>query len=316
MTEHKLYPPCEPYRSGALPLDELHTMAWDQSGDPDGVPVVYVHGGPGAPASPFVRRLFDPAHYRIVMFDQRGAGRSTPHAEITDNTTWHLVADMELLRRHLDIERWHVAGGSWGSTLSLAYGEAHPDRCISMTLRGIFMCRDSEIDWFLHGIGKFFPEAEREFVAPIPEAERGDLLAAFYKRLTDPDPAIHMPAARAWSRYEGSTITLLPDPTLVDDFSGDAKALSLARLECHYFIHRVWLDPDQLLRNVDRLRPVPAAIVQGRYDIVCPLRSADDLARAWPEANYVIVPDAGHAVTESGLANALVGISDGFRSLA
>jgi proline iminopeptidase len=223
---------------------------------------------------------------------------------------------MELLRRHLGIERWHVAGGSWGSTLSLAYGETHPDRCISMSLRGIFMCRDSEIDWFLHGIGKFFPEAEREFLAPIPETEHGELLAAYYKRLTDPDPAIHMPAARAWSRYEGSTITLLPDPILVDDFSGDAKALSLARLECHYFIHRVWLEPDQLLRNVDRLRPVPAAIVQGRYDIVCPVRSADDLARAWPDASYIIVPDAGHALTEPGLASALVGVSDGFRSLA
>jgi len=315
MTNDRLYPPCEPYETGTLRLDDRHTMTWDQAGNPDGAPVVYVHGGPGSPASPFARRLFDPEHYRIIMFDQRGVGRSTPHAEIQDNTTWHLVADMELLRRHLGIERWHVAGGSWGSTLSLAYGETHPDRCISLSLRGIFMCRDSEIDWFLHGIGEFFPEAERDFLAPIPEDERGDLLAAFYKRLTNPDPAVHMPAARAWSRYEGSTITLLPNPSLVDDFTSDDKALSLARLECHYFIHHVWLEPDQLLRNVDRIHSVPAAIVQGRYDIVCPLRSADDLARAWPEATYVIVPDAGHALSEPGIADALVKVADGFRSL-
>ena len=316
MTRDELYPHCDPYETGTLPLDDPHTMAWNQAGNPDGVPVVYLHGGPGASASPFVRRLFDPQHYRIIMFDQRGVGQSTPHAEIKDNTTWHLVADIERLREHLKIERWHVAGGSWGSTLSLAYAETHPECCISLSLRGIFMCRDSEIEWFLHGIGEFFPEAERGFLEPIPEAERGDLLSAFYKRLTDPDPAVHMPAARAWSRYEGGTITLLPDPALVDDFGSDAKALSLARLECHFFIHHVWLAPEQLLRDVGRLHDIPAAIVQGRYDVVCPLRSADDLARAWPQARYIIVPDGGHAVTEPGIARALVGVAEVFKSLA
>jgi proline iminopeptidase len=311
-----LYPPCEPFEAGTLPLDDMHTMAWNQAGNPEGVPVVYLHGGPGSSASPFVRRLFDPAHYRIVMFDQRGAGGSTPLAETHDNTTWHLVDDMERLREHLDIARWHVAGGSWGSTLALAYGESHPDRCLSLSLRGVFLCRDSEIDWFLHGIGKFFPEAERNFLAPIPEAERSDLLAAYHARLNDPDPAVHLPAARAWSRYEGNAVTLRPDPALVEDFGSDAKALSLARLENHYFVNRAWLETDQLLRDVVRVRGIPAAIVQGRYDVVCPLHSADDLARAWPEANYIVIPDAGHAVTEPGIAQALVGIAEGFKSLA
>jgi proline iminopeptidase len=222
---------------------------------------------------------------------------------------------MERLREHLEIERWHVSGGSWGSTLALAYAESHPERCISICLRGIFMCRDSEVDWFLHGIGEFFPEAERAFLEPIPAAERDDLLGAFYKRLTDPDPAVHMPAARAWSRYEGSCITLLPDPALVEDFGADAKALSLARLECHYFINHVWLEPDQLLRDVGRVRDIPAAIVQGRYDVVCPLRSADDLARAWPQAQYTIVPDGAHAVTEPGIARELVGVAEAFKGL-
>ena len=316
MTKHDLYPAYDAYETGMLPLDDLHTMAWNQAGTPDGVPLVYLHGGPGSPASPFVRRLFDPRHYRVVMFDQRGVGHSTPHAELKDNTTWDLVADIERLREHLGVDRWHVAGGSWGSTLALTYAQTHPDRCISISLRGIFMCRDSEIKWFLHNMGEFYPEVERAFLAPIPEDERGDLLKAFSKRLNDPDPEVHMPAARAWSRYEGSCISLLPNPNIVDEFGSDAKALSLARLECHYFTHRVWLEPDQLLRDVGRVRDIPAAIVQGRYDIVCPPRSADDLARAWPEARYIIVPDGGHAVTEPGIARALVEVAEGFKQLA
>lgn len=315
MTQHRLYEPYDAYAEGKLPLDGRHTMAWNQAGKSDGVPVVYLHGGPGSPVSPFVRRLFDPGHYRVVLFDQRGVGQSTPHAEVKDNTTWHLVEDIERLRCHLEIDRWHVAGGSWGSTLALAYAETHPDRCMSIAIRGIFMCRDSEIDWFLHGLGKFFPEAERDFLAVIPESERNDLLAAYHRRLSDPDPKVHMPAARAWSRYEASCISLLPDSAVVDDFTSDSKALSLARLECHYFVNRVWLEPDQLLKKVDRLRQIPAAIVQGRYDVVCPLRSADDLARAWPEARYIIVPDAGHAVTEPGIAKALVEVAERFKSL-
>lgn len=315
MTKYDLYPAYDAYETGTLPLDGLHTMAWNQAGKADGAPVVYLHGGPGSPASPFVRRLFDPQHYRVIMFDQRGVGHSTPHAELKGNTTWDLVADIERLREHLGVARWHVAGGSWGSTLALTYAQTHPDHCISISLRGIFMCRDSEIDWFLHGMGEFFPEVERAFLEPIPEDERGDLLAAFSKRLNDPDPEVHMPAARAWSRYEGSCISLLPDPNVVDDFASDAKALSLARLECHYFTHRVWLEPNQLLRDVGRVRGIPAAIVQGRYDIVCPPRSADDLARAWPEARYIIVSDGGHAVTEPGIARALVEVADGFKQL-
>ncbi|MEM7123624.1 MAG: prolyl aminopeptidase [Pseudomonadota bacterium] len=315
MAQTALYPAIEAYESGMLPLDDLHTMAWDQAGNPDGMPVVYVHGGPGAPTSPDVRRLFDPDHYRIVLFHQRGVGRSTPRAEIKHNTTWHLVADMERLREHLQIERWHVAGGSWGSTLSLAYAQSHPKSCISLMLRGIFLCRDLDIDWFLHGMGRFFPESERDFLAAIPEAERSDLLGAYHRRLLDPDPAIHNAAAHAWSRYEGSCVTLLPNPGLVDDFGGEAKALSLARLECHYFVNGGWLEPNQLLRDVDRLRAIPGAIVQGRYDVVCPPSGADALARAWPEARYLVVSDAGHAVSEPGIARALVEVADAYRSL-
>lgn len=316
MAQSALYSAIDAYESGMLPLDDRHTMAWDQAGNPDGVPVVYVHGGPGAPTSPEVRRLFDPDHFRIVLFHQRGVGRSTPHAEIKDNTTWHLVADMERLREHLSIERWHVAGGSWGSTLSLAYAETHPERCISLMLRGIFLCRNEDIDWFLHGMGRFYPASERDFLAPIPEAERGDLLDAYHRRLLDPDPAVHQPAAHAWARYEGSCVTLLPNPDLVDDFSDKAKALSLARLECHYFANKAWLEPNQLLRDSERLRDIPGAIVQGRYDVVCPPSGADALAQAWPEARYVVVSDAGHAVSEPGIARALVEVADDYRSLS
>ncbi len=315
MTQKTPYPAIEAYDSGMLPLDDRHTMAWDQAGNPDGVPVVYVHGGPGAPTSPEARRLFDPDHYRIVLFHQRGVGRSTPHADVTDNTTWHLVADMERLREQLGIERWHVAGGSWGSTLSLAYAGTHPERCISLMLRGIFLCRDSDIDWFLHGMGRFFPEAERDFLAAIPDDEHGDLLSAYHRRLLDRDPAVHLPAARAWARYEGSCVTLLPNPGLVDDFADDTKALSLARLECHYFANKAWLKPNQLLRQIEPLRAIPGAIVQGRYDVVCPPSGADALARAWPEARYLVVADAGHAVSEPGIARALVEVADGFRTL-
>ena len=316
MAQTTLYPALDAFESGMLPLDDLHTMAWDQAGNPDGVPIVYVHGGPGAPTSPDVRRLFDPDHYRIVLFHQRGVGRSTPHAEIKHNTTWHLVADMERLREHLKIERWHVAGGSWGSTLSLAYAERHPGRCISLMLRGIFLCRECDIEWFLDGMRRFFPETERDFRAPIPEAERGDLLGAYHRRLLDPDPAVHQPAARAWSRYEGSCVTLLPNPGLVDDFGSDTRALSLARLECHYFANKGWLEPNQLLRDSERLRAIPGAIVQGRYDVVCPPIGADALARAWPEARYLVVSDAGHAVSEPGIARALVQVADDFRRLS
>jgi len=268
--------------------------------------VLFLHGGPGAGASATHRRFFDPAHYRIVIFDQRGAGRSTPLGELRDNTTPRLVADIERLRNHLGIERWLVFGGSWGSTLALAYGEAHPDRCTGFILRGVFLCRRSEIDWFLYGLRNLFPEAWSTFAEMIPAAERSDLLRAYYKRLTDPDPTVHLPAARAWSTYEGMCSTLLPSPETVAYFAGDVVSLGLARIEAHYFRHAIFLPQNALLDNAHWLRHLPCVIVQGRYDAVCPIVSADDLHRAWPEAEYIIVPDAGHSAWEPGISAALV----------
>jgi proline iminopeptidase len=301
-----LYPPLEPYASGRLRLDSLHSMYWEECGNPRGLPVVFLHGGPGAGATPAHRRFFDPAFYRIVIFDQRGAGRSTPHGELADNTTPHLVDDMEALRKTRGISSWIVFGGSWGSTLALAYAQAHPDRVRALVLRGIFLCRPAEIDWFLSGIRHVFPEAWRSFAEFIPEAERGDLLDAYWRRLAHPYPAVHMPAARAWSAYEGSCSTLLPSPETVAAFGEDRLALGLARIEAHYFRNGVFLPENQLLQGVERIRNIPGAIVQGRYDMVCPIVTADELARAWPEAQYVIVPDAGHSAMEPGIRAALV----------
>ena len=311
----ELYPALEPRRSGMLPLDGGHAMYWEECGNPAGVPVVFLHGGPGAGSAPNHRRFFDPAAYRIVIFDQRGAGRSTPLGEIADNTTPHLVADIERLREHLGIARWLVFGGSWGSTLALAYGEAHPDRCLGFVLRGIFLCRKSEIDWFLYGLRTLFPEAWEAFVAPIPPAERGDLLAAYYRRLTHPDPAVHMPAAHAWSIYEGSCSTLLPSAETVSYFAGDVVALGLARIEAHYFTHDIFLPENALLDNVGRIRHLPCTIVQGRYDAVCPIVTADELRRAWPEARYVVVPDAGHSAWEPGICAELVRATESFKTI-
>ena len=309
----ELYPDVEPFDSGMLPLDAVHAMYWEQSGNPSGVPVVFLHGGPGAGSSPAHRRFFDPAFYRIVIFDQRGAGRSTPHGELRDNTTTHLIADMETLRAKLGVERWLVFGGSWGSTLALAYGQAHPDRCLGFVLRGIFLCRQQEAEWFLHGMRHVFPEAWHKFVGGIPEAERADLLDAYVRRLNDPDPGVHMPAARVWSTYEGACSTLLPNPDTVAYFSGDHVALGLARIEAHYFRHRVFLPENALLENVHRVRHIPAVIVQGRYDMVCPTVTADDLHRAWPEAEYVVVPDAGHSAWEPSIRAQLVAAVERFK---
>jgi len=309
-----LYPEIEPYDAGMLELDGVHRMYWEQSGNPRGTPVLFVHGGPGAGAAPGHRRFFDPAHYRIVIFDQRGAGRSTPLGELHDNTTPHLVADIETLRTHLGIERWLVFGGSWGSTLALAYSEAHPERCTSLILRGIFLCRKSEIDWFLYGLRNLFPEAWHAFAGAIPESERGDLLAAYYKRLTDPDPNVHMPAAHAWSIYEGSCSTLLPNPETVAYFAGDVVALGLARIEAHYFNHDIFMPENSLLANINRIRGIPGVIVQGRYDAVCPIVSADDVHRAWPEAEYIVVPDAGHSAWEPGICAELVKATERFKA--
>ncbi len=312
----KLYPEIEPYNAGLLDLDGLHRMYWEESGNPRGEPVVFLHGGPGAGAAPAHRRFFDPAYYRIVIFDQRGAGRSLPLGELGNNTTPHLVADIERLRAHLNIERWIVFGGSWGSTLALAYAETHPDRCKALILRGIFLCRRSEIDWFLYGLRTIFPEPWAELVRPIPAAERGDLLAAYHRRLIDPDPAVHMPAARAWSMYEGACSTLLPSAETVAYFAGDVVALGLARIEAHYFTHDIFLPQNALLDNVGRIREIPAIIVQGRYDAVCPIVTADDLHRAWPEAEYLVVPDAGHSAWEPGICAALVNAMEKFKTVA
>jgi len=310
----ELYPQLEPCRSGMLALDRTHTMYWEESGNPRGVPVVFLHGGPGAGAAPNHRRFFDPAHYRIVIFDQRGAGRSTPLGELRDNTTPHLIDDIERLRKYLGIARWIVFGGSWGSTLALAYGAAHPACCAGFVLRGIFLCRQSEIDWFLYGLKHIFPEAWHAFANVIPAGERRDLLAAYYQRLTHPDPAVHMPAARAWGSYEGSCSTLRPSPDTVAYFASDGVALGLARMEAHYFTHGIFLPENSLLDNVARLRNIPAVIVQGRYDAVCPIVSADDLHRAWPEADYIVVPDAGHSAWEPGICAELVKALETFKS--
>jgi proline iminopeptidase len=301
-----LYPPIEPHAAGMLKVDSRHQIYWEESGNPRGVPVLFLHGGPGAGATPAHRRFFDPGFYRIVILDQRGAGRSLPHGELVDNTTPHLVADIEAVRKHRAIEQWHVFGGSWGSTLALAYAEAHPDRVRALILRGIFLCRKSEIDWFLYGIRNVYPEAWRAFSGFLPPEERGDLLGSYYRRLVDPDPAVHMPAARAWSVYEGACSTLLPSPETITAFGEDRMALGLARIEAHYFKHDIFLPENSLLANVDRIRRIPTTIVQGRYDMVCPAVTADDLTRAWPEAEYVIVPDAGHSAMEPGIRAALV----------
>ena len=309
-----LFAPIEPYASGMLDLDAPHRMYYEQSGNPRGVPVVFLHGGPGAGASAVHRQFFDPSFYRIVVLDQRGAGRSTPLGCLQDNTTPRLMADLERLRQHLGIAKWLVFGGSWGSTLALAYAEHHPERCLGLVLRGIFLCRKSEIDWFLYGLRQVFPEAWRTFSDYIPEAERGDLLTAYHKRLTHADPAVHMPAARCWSVYEGSCSTLLPNPALVADFATDRVALGLARIEAHYFVNDIFLPGNFLLDNAARLKPIPGVIVQGRYDIVCPTISADDLHRAWPEAQYHVVGDAGHSAFEPGIRSRLVAATQEFKS--
>jgi proline iminopeptidase len=310
-----LYPAIEPFDSGRLKLDSLHTMYWEQSGNARGLPVLFLHGGPGAGSTPNHRRFFDPERYRIIVYDQRGAGRSTPLGELRDNTTPHLISDIEHLRKHLAIDRWLVFGGSWGSTLALAYGEAHPKRCLGFVLRGVFLCRRTEIQWFLYGLRHIFPEAWRNFVDIIPEGERDDLLTAYYRRLSDPDEAIHLPAARAWGTYEGSCSTLLPSPETIAYFASSAVAAGLARIEAHYFVHDIFLPLDSLLENVERLRKIPAVIVQGRYDAVCPIISADDLHRAWPEADYVVVPGAGHSVWEPGISAEVVKATEKFKTM-
>lgn len=308
-----LYPPIEPYFSGHLDVDGGHRLYYEQCGNPDGKPAVFLHGGPGGGCNPAMRRFWNPEHYRIVLFDQRGSGRSTPHASLEKNTTWDLVGDIERLRETLQIERWQVFGGSWGSTLALAYCETYPARATEMILRGIFMLRKKEIDWFYqHGASEIFPDRWQQYLEPIPHAERDDLLHAYHRRLTSDDPAIRMAAAKAWSIWEGTTSTLLPNPDVAADFAADAMALALARIECHYFVNHGFMEDNQLIANVDSIRDIPAVIVQGRYDIVCPAVSAWELHRAWPEAGLRIVADAGHAAFEPGNVHELVSATDAF----
>ncbi len=317
VTPHgELYPEIEPHDHGWLDVDERHRLYWEVSGNPDGLPVLFLHGGPGAGASPSHRRFFDPAAWRIVIFDQRGAGRSRPLGELRDNTTPLLIADIERLREHLGVERWLVFGGSWGSTLALAYGEAHPEACLGFVLRGIFLCRPPEIDWFLYGMRNVFPDTWARFAGFVPPDERDDLLWAYRRRLEHPDPAVHLPAARAWSIYEGACSTLLPSEDAIKHFGSDTVALGLARIEAHYFANRIFLPDDSLLANVGRIRHLPCVIVQGRYDMVCPAVSAFDLAAAWPEAELQVVADAGHSAWEPGIRARLVAATDRFRSLA
>ncbi len=308
------YPPIEPHRTGRLRVSEHHDLYFEECGNPHGKPVVFLHGGPGFGIEPSHRRFFDPGKYRIVLFDQRGCGKSTPHASLVDNTTWHLVDDIEKLRLHLGIERWQVFGGSWGSTLALAYAETHPARVTELVLRGIFLIRKTEIDWFYQrGASALYPDAWEKYLEPIPEDERGDLLSAFHRRLTHDDPEVRLRAARAWSIWEGSTSCLWPSASLIDKTGTDDFAIAFARIECHYFVHGAWVDAERdLLRNVDRIRRIPAVIVQGRYDVVCPMESAWALHRAWPEAELKIVQDAGHSATEPGNLHELVTATDRF----
>ncbi len=312
-----LYEPVEPFDTGYLPVSDIHTIYYEQCGNPDGKPVVFLHGGPGGGIVPEYRRFFDPAAYRIVLFDQRGSGNSTPHANLEDNTTWHLVADIETLREHLKIESWQVFGGSWGSTLSLAYAQTHPQRVRELVLRGIFLCRPKEIQWFYQeGASAIFPDVWEKYVQVIPEAERVDFLSAYHRRLTGDDEAAKLEAARAWSVWEGSTSKLFPDQGLIDHFDDAEFAIAFARIECHYFMNNAFFDTDNyLIENVDKIRHIPAVIVQGRYDVVCPMMSAWELHRAWPEAELQVIPDAGHSATEPGTISALVDATDRFREM-
>jgi proline iminopeptidase len=311
-----LYPPIEPYDRGTLKVSDLHALYYEQAGNPEGQPVVFLHGGPGGGLVPEYRQFFDPSAYRVILFDQRGAGRSTPHASLEENTTWHLVEDIEKLREHMGVENWHVFGGSWGSTLALAYAETHPERARSLTLRGIFLCRPKEIQWFYQeGASWIFPDVWEEYERVIPEGERGDFVSAYYRRLTSDDEQTRLAAARAWSVWEGSTSKLLFDYELIERFDEAEFALAFARIECHYFMNNAFFPTDNyLIENVGKIRHIPAVIVQGRYDVVCPARSAWELHRAWPEAELRIVPDAGHSATEPGIVSALVEATDKFKN--
>lgn len=310
-----LFPALSPYSSGFLAVDDTHNLYWEQSGNPDGVPIVFLHGGPGAGASPTHRQFFDPDHYRIIVFDQRGAGRSHPLGCLENNTTQHLVDDIEALRAHLKIERWHVFGGSWGSTLALSYAAQHSTRIIGMILRGIFLCEQREIDWFLYGMRTIFPEAWEQFAGLIPESEQDNLLAAYYAILTGDDEEKQIEAAIRWSLYEGACSLLLPNYETITTAEQKQSALSLARMEAHYFTHHVIAPEDSLLNHVDTFKTIPTTIIQGRYDMICPIQSANRLHQLWPEADYVVVPDAGHSALDPTLRSRLIEATEHAKTL-
>ncbi|MCB1606735.1 MAG: prolyl aminopeptidase [Xanthomonadales bacterium] len=316
LTRRTLYPEIQAHSQGMLEVGDGHKLYWEESGNPQGKPVVFLHGGPGGGSPAKARRFFNPQRYRIVLFDQRGSGRSQPSAELKANTTWDLVADIERLREFLQIERWQVFGGSWGSTLALAYAQTHPDRVSELVLRGIFMLRRKELEWFYqHGASEIYPDHWEDYLAAIPVVEHGDLISAYYRRLTAEDPAVRLAAARAWSKWEARTSFLLGDPAYESAFDVDAQALAFARIECHYFVNAGFMESEnQLLDGVAQIRHIPTVIVQGRYDVVCPIRSAWDLHRAWPEAELKIIPDAGHSAFEPGILDALVEATDRYAS--
>ena len=314
----QLYPEIEPYNQFDLKVSDLHTIHVEESGNINGKPVIFLHGGPGGGIEPVYRQYFDPEKWRIIVFDQRGCGQSTPHAELQENTTWDLIADIEKIRQHLEIDKWVVFGGSWGSTLSLSYAITHPDRCKALVLRGIFMIRKKEINWFYQeGTSNIYPDAWEHYLRPIPEDERHDLVAAYYKRLTSNDDSVRIEAAKAWSIWEASTSKLIQSEESIHAFEDVKVAEAFARIECHYFTNRGFFDTDEwLLENVDKIRHIPTVIVQGRYDVVCPMISAWELHRAFPEADFEIVQDAGHSMTEKGIAAKLVEYTDKFSELS
>lgn len=313
MPRRELYPPIEANHTSFLKVDSGHELYYEECGNPSGKPVVFLHGGPGGGCTEGMRRFWNPDVYRIVLFDQRGSGKSTPHASLENNTTWDLVNDIEILRAALQIDKWQVFGGSWGSTLALAYSQKHPDRVTEIVLRGIFMLRKKEIDWFYqHGASEIFPDRWQHYLEPILRSERGNLLQAYFKRLTSDDSEVRLAAAKAWSVWEGTTSTLMPNAKIADAFGEPEMALALARIECHYFVNNGFMDDNQLIKDIGKIRNIPAVIVQGRYDVVCPAVSAWELSRAWPEADLRIVPDAGHAAFEPGNVHELIMATDRF----
>ncbi len=302
-----LYPAIKPYVTHHINVDDIHTLYIEEVGNPLGLPVVFLHGGPGTGCAPYHRQFFDPEVYRIVLFDQRGCGKSTPHASLDNNTTWDLVNDIELIREHLQIKQWVVFGGSWGSTLGLLYAQTHPQRVSGLILRGIFLARENDVRWFYQqGTSRLFPDYWEKFIEPIAEDERDDMIAAYYRQLTGEDEMQKMRAARAWSTWEGMTATLQTDESLIRSFSASFTALSIARIECHYFMHQCWLRPNQIIEDIEKIRHIPAWLVHGRYDVICPVEQAWELSSAWPEAQLSIIAGAGHAAVEPGISRALI----------